>query len=109
MSARLWGNYWSGRTITIFCDNDSVVDTINYRKPKDANLLSLLREFLYIVVTMKFFPVVRKIGTKENFLADHISRRHDAQAANKVFNDVGLQNMELISVPDLSFKLTEPW
>ena len=86
-----------------------MVDTVNHRKPKDSKLLSLLREFLYIVVTMKFFPIVRKIGTKENFLADHISRRHDTVAANKVFNEAGLHNMEFISVPDLSFKLTEPW
>ena len=109
VSARLWGNYWSGRSVTIFCDNDAVVDTINYRKPKDAALLSLLREFLYIVVTMKFFPVVRKIGTKENHLADHISRRHDPVAAAKVFSEAGLPNMEMIMVSDLSFKLTEPW
>ena len=85
------------------------MDTINHRKPKDPNLLSLLREFLYVVVTMKFFPVVRKIGTRENYLADHISRRHDTQAACKVFNNAGLINMEFVPVPDLSFKLTEPW
>ena len=109
VSARLWGNYWSGRSVTIFCDNDAVVDTINHRKPKDAALLSLLREFLYIVVTMKFFPVVRKIGTKENHLADHISRRHDPEVAAKVFTEAGLPNMEMILVSDLSFKLTEPW
>ena len=109
VSARLWGNYWSGRSVTIYCDNDAVVDTINHRKPKDTNLLSLLREFLYVVVTMKFFPVVRKIGTRENYLADHISRRHDTQAASRVFNNAGLINMKFVPVPDLSFKLTEPW
>ena len=109
VSARLWGNYWSGRSVTIFCDNDSVVDTINYRKPRDTMMLSLLREFLYVVVTMKFFPVTRKIGTKENHLADHISRRHDVKAAQAVFSQAGLGVMEYIQVPDLSFKLTEPW
>ena len=109
VSARLWGNFLSGRSITIFCDNDAVVDTINYRKPKDAVLLSLLREFFYIVVTMKFFPVVRKIGTKENYLADHISRRYDHAVATKLFNAAGLLNMEFVAVSDLSFELTEPW
>ena len=58
---------------------------------------------------MKFFPVVRKIGTKENHLADHISRRHDPEAAAKVFTEAGFPNMEMILVSDLSFKLTEPW
>ena len=109
VSARLWGNQWSGKAITLFCDNDAVVDTINYKKPKDSALLSLLREFLYISVSYKFFPVVRKIGTKENFLADHISRRHDITSAEKVFCDAGLLDMMWVDVPDVSFKLTEPW
>ena len=108
-SARLWGSQWSGRAVTLFCDNDAVVDTINHRKPKDGALLSLLREFLYIAVSFKFIPVVRKIGTKENFLADHISRRHDSAAADKVFCEAGLPNMVMVEMPDVSFKLTEPW
>ena len=64
---------------------------------------------MYVVVTLKFFPMVRKIGTKENYLADHISRRHDPIAAEAVFKRAGLNNMENIAAPDLSFSLTEPW
>ena len=79
-SARLWGDEWAGRTIIVWCDNDAVVDTVVNKKPRDQALLSLLREFLYIVVTKKFFPVMRKIDTKDNFLADFISRRHDTCA-----------------------------
>ena len=109
VSARLWGSAWSGRSVTIFCDNDAVVDSITYRKPKDMKLLSLLREFLFLVVTLKFFPTVRKIGTHANYLADHISHRHDVHAADKVFTKAGLHDMEYVTVPDLSFKLTELW
>ena len=109
VSARLWGDSWAGKTVVIWCDNDAVVDTIVYKKPKDPALLSLLREFLYIVVTKKFFPVLRKIGTKENCLADFISRRHDTAAAIAEFGKVGLDNMNPIHVTDCSFKLTEPW
>ena len=74
VSAKVWGECWSGQSIMVFCDNDAVCDTVTHRKPRDQALLSLLREFLYLVVTMKFFPVVRKIGTKTNEIADHISR-----------------------------------
>ena len=109
VSARLWGNFWSGRSVVIWCDNDAVVDTIVYKKPRDAALLSMLREFLYVVVTMKFIPVVRKIDTKANFLADFISRRHDYDAAVKEFSKAGLQGMVPVNVADNSFKLTEPW
>ena len=108
-SARLWGDRWAGRSIVIWCDNDAVVDTLVNRRPKDASLLSLLREFLYIVVTKKFFPVVRKINTKENYLADFISRRYDVQAALEVFATAGLPDMRYCEVTDCSFRLTEPW
>ena len=79
VSARLWGSAWSGRSVTIFCDNDAVVDSITYRKPKDMKLLSLLREFLFLVVTLKFFPTVRKIGTHANYLADQQTRSSPKQ------------------------------
>ena len=109
ISARLWGDSWSGRSIVIWCDNDAVVDTIVYKKPRDPALLSLLREFLYTVVTKKFFPVLRKIGTKENILADFISRRHDTEAAMAEFSKVGMPDMTPLRVTDCSFKLTDPW
>ena len=109
VSARVWGSVWTGRAITMFCDNCAVVDTINHKKPKDTALLSLLREFLFVAASFKFFPVVRKISTTDNYLADHISRRHDPTAAAKLFQDAGLPPMVRVEVPDLSFKLTDAW
>ena len=108
-SAWLWGDQWSGKCIYMFCDNDSVVDCITYQKPKDKDMLSLLREFLYVVCMKKFTPIARKIGTATNSLADHISRRHDHESASKVFSDAGKPGMARVSVPDSSFKLSAPW
>ena len=109
VSAKQWGDSWTGRTIVIFCDNDSVCDTIVYRKPKDPSLLSLLREFLYEAVSKKFFPVVKKIGTKENEMADHISRRYDDQAAAQVFAKYGLLDMTRVKPKERFFNLTAAW
>ena len=109
VSARLWGSSWTGKAITMFCDNCAVVDTVNYKKPRDPTLLSLLREFLFIAVSYKFFPVVRSISTSDNYLADHISRRHDPSAAAELFHGAGLPPMVNVEVPDLSFKLTDAW
>ena len=95
--------------ITLYCDNDSVCDSIEYKKPRDPELLSLLREFLYVVVTKKFFPVVRKIGTHENKLADFISRRFDPHAAEKVFAESGLHGMELVKPSIKFFNLSANW
>ena len=109
VSAKQWGDTWTGKTIVLYCDNDSVVDTIVFKKPRDTALLSLLREFLYVVVTKKFFPVVRKIGTKENIMADHISRRFDQEAAKQIFSKSGLYDMVLVKPRADYFSLTAPW
>ena len=65
LCVRLWGAQWSGQRIVIYCDNDSVCDTCTYQKPKDLKMQQLLREFLYWVCKFNFFPIVHKIGTKE--------------------------------------------
>ena len=109
VSAKQWGDTWTGRCIVLYCDNDSVCDTIVYKKPRDPSLLSLLREFLYVSVSKKFFPVIRKIGTKENEMADHISRRFDPDAAAQVFAKFGLQDMVLVKPRAEFFQLTAPW
>ena len=109
VSVKQWGDTWTGRCVVLYCDNDSVCDTVVYKKPRDPTLLSLLREFLFVVVTKKFFPVVRKIGTKENEMADHISRRFDPQAAAQTFAKFGLHNMSLVKPRAEFFNLTATW
>ena len=57
----------------------------------------------------KFSPIIRKIDTKANILADHISRRHDHDSAVKLFETFGKPGMRRVEVTDLFFKLTAPW
>ena len=64
---------------------------------------------MYVSVSKKFFPVIRKIGTKENEMADHISRRFDPVAAAQVFAKFGLQDMVLVKPRAEFFQLTAPW
>ena len=109
VSAKLWGKSWSGKTIVIFCDNDAVCDTVGHRKPRDQALLSLLREFLYLVVTMKFFPVVRKIDTKRNEIADQLSRRFDEAACAQVFERFNLHGMTRVEPKTTHFNLSSDW
>ena len=51
VSAWLWGNKWTEKLGYIFPDSDTVMD---------LNMLELLQEFLYIVWTRKFTPVLKK-------------------------------------------------
>ena len=109
VSAKVWGESWTGRTMTIFCDNDAVCETLVNRKPRDTALLSLLREFLHLVVTWKFFPIVRKINTKKNEIADHLSRRYDSIAAAKVFSKFNLFDMLQVEPKTTFFNLSSNW
>ena len=104
-----WGDDWTGQQVYLFCDNDSVVETIVHQKPSNPDMLSLLREYLYVVCLKKFFPIPRKIDTKLNFLADHISRRHDSNSAEDIFKSVGKLGMVRVKLPTNSFKLSAPW
>ena len=109
VSAKIWGEGWSGKVIQIFCDNDPVCDVIDGERPSDQKMLSLLREFKFWVCKFRFYPVLRKIGTADNAIADHISRRHDDAAAQAVFTDSGLGQMALVEAHDRLFDLTAPW
>ena len=86
LSVRLWGRYWAGQRVLIFCDNDSVCDTCTYQKPNDLSLQKLLREFLYWVCLYDFHPILQKISSKDNHVADFISRNHSEDDIKDYFS-----------------------
>ena len=108
-SCWLWGDMWTGSMVYIFCDNEAVVETLDKEKPKDPSMQDLLREFLYIVCTKKFTPIFRKIGTKENFVADFISRCHDQVATSEFFTRNDLPARKFVEIPDNLFNLNSNW
>ena len=109
VSAKLWGDTWTGRPIVLYCDNDAVCEVVWHKKPRDHMMLSLLREFLHVVVSKKFYPVIRKIATTENHLADHISRRFDEASAQKLFSESGFHRMVRVMPKRNFFNLTATW
>ena len=109
VSTKIWGAAWSGRVVHMFCDNDPVCDVIEGERPSDPKMLSLLREFKYWVCRFRFHPIMRKISTGDNIIADYISRRHEDDAAQAVFAAHGLGHMDLVDAPDRLFDLTSTW
>ena len=109
VSAWLWGESWRGKVVYVFCDNVAVVETLEKEKPSDPKLQELLREYLYVVCTRGFTPKFRRIGTKDNEVADFISRRHDPTATEAFFAAKGHPHRSLVDVPDHMFKLNSNW
>ena len=109
VSAWLWGEHWQGKLVYIFCDNVAVVEVLDKEKPKNKKMLELLQEFLYIVCTRKFTPIFRRIGTKENFVADFISLTHDPIEISTFLISRGLPIQTEVNVPDSYFSIQSNW
>ena len=109
VSAWIWGEQWKGKMEYIFCDNTAVVDVLERERPKDPKMLELLQEFLYIVCTRQFTPIFRRVGTKENAVADFISRCHDTKLIASYFEEQNLPMRTPVVAPDHLFTLLSNW
>ena len=109
LAVKCWGQSWSGKRVLIYCDNDAVCDVVSYMKPKDDKMQRLLREFLYWVCLFNFSPVVSKIGTKENSVADFISRNFSSSDFESFCLKQNLPKMTEILVNDTDFDLVAEW
>ena len=106
---RSLGSSWSGQKIVLYCDNDAVCDSRTNLKPKDTKMQKLVREFLYWVCLYKFFPIVTKIGTKENHVADFLSRVYSSDEIDRYFASVGCDPHSKIEIPETWFNFKADW
>ena len=106
---RLWGEKWAGQKVVIYCDNDAVCDVCTYQKPTNLQMQQLLREFLFWVCRFNFFPVLTKIGTKENSTADFISRVYVQSEIDKYFSSCGYSDQSKLEIPLSWFQFKAEW
>ena len=109
ISIKLWGPQWVGKRCQIFCDNDAVCDVISYQKPKDDTMQKFLREFLFLVCRYNFVPVISKIASKENDVADFISRNYDSVDAKNYFSKENIPPLNCLEIPDKMFEFEGNW
>ena len=109
LAVKLWGPKWAGRRIAIYCDNEAACKTIIHQKPKDPELQSCLREFLYFVCKYKFQPIILRVTTTDNDIADFISRVYDEPSIDKKFQENGLSGMRAIQAEDEIFNFVADW
>ena len=109
ISIRLWGPSWSGQAVEMFCDNTAVVEVCTKQKPKDSEMARFLREYLMLVVTYKFYPVLKKISTTDNWCADFLSREFNENLHQAFFEKHKMLPMAKVVVPDQRFHFSESW
>lgn len=109
VAVKLWGHLWAGKRVAVYCDNEAVVKTMIYQKPRDSELQRCLREMLFQVCKFHFQPVFLRISTEDNDIADFISRVYDREAIAAKFVARGLSNMKQVHVPDEKFDYVADW
>ena len=76
VAVRLWGSAWKGLRLTVFCDNEAVVQVLNSGKTRDALLGKLLRNIWLVSATNEFELRAVHLPGVENRVADLLSRWH---------------------------------
>ncbi len=74
LAAATWGAEWSSMSILFHCDNMSTVQILNSSTSRCADLMCLLRSLLYIAAKYQFRYKAEYINTKDNTIADSLSR-----------------------------------
>ena len=71
---KLWGKFYVGKRIQIFCDNESVCHCINSGKTQNEVLQSCLREVSFLAAIYEFQIKAVHLSSSANRIADHLSR-----------------------------------
>ena len=74
VATMLLGHSWAGMTIQARCDNQAVVEIINWRSSKDQEAMHLLRCLSFAEARFGFFITAKHISGIHNILADALSR-----------------------------------
>ena len=74
MCLKLWGKFYKGQRIQIFCDNESVCYCLNTGKSQHGILQSYLREVAFLAAIHEFQIRAVHFSSGSNRIADTLSR-----------------------------------
>ena len=74
VACSIWGNLWSQKRITFFCDNEAVVRVVNSRRSKCPKIMELVRVLTLTTMQHNFYFFAKHIPGVRNEIADSLSR-----------------------------------
>lgn len=74
VACMLWGHYWRGLRIRMYCDNAGVVGAWKKGWAREPRLMSLMRQTLYVAACNGFTLQCCHLPSDNNNLADALSR-----------------------------------
>ena len=85
---KTWSEELSGKSIVIKCDNESVCSVLNSGKARDAVLLKLMREMVFVAVNSTFEFKALHVRSKCNVLPDLLSRWQEGTRVRQKFYEL---------------------
>ena len=107
---KLWGKYFKGKRIQIFCDNEAVCQVISSGRAKCELLQSGLREIAYLAAILEFEIKTVHLDSKTNRISDLLSRFHlDPKNESQFFQLTSHFDLHEYKVPVELFKFINTW
>ena len=106
VALRLWGHHWRGSRIVVYCDNLSVVTSMNSGRVFDTLLAACLREIWFLAAVNEFEIRACHLSSSENRGADLLSRWHlNPTHRIEFLSSYGYLGLQPVSVPTDLFQL----
>lgn len=107
---KLWGEFFRGKRIKVYCDNMSVCQVINSGKARCEILQNCLRELAFIAAVNEFEIRAVHLDSKSNRIADLLSRWSLDQSNQEKFFDMtkAYEIMECVVSDDI-FNFLNMW
>ena len=107
IALRLWGCHWRGLRIMVYCDNFSVVSSLNSGRIQDKLLVVCLRDIWFLATVHEFEIRACRLPSYKNRGADLLSRWHlNPSFQNEFFSTYGSLGLQPVS---LSVDMNQPW
>jgi len=105
---RLWGRHWCGLRIVVYCNNLSVVSSLNSGRVQDPLLGSCLREIWFLAAIHKCELHACHLTSSDNRGADLLGRWHLSHTFQDEFlSSFGVLGLQQVSVPEDFFHLLD--
>ena len=86
LACAVWGREWEKSCVQCLCDNQAVIACLRSRTTRERHCMHMLRTLAFVEARHDFTLRVQYINTKENHLADDLSRNNFSSFLSKVPN-----------------------
>lgn len=86
LAGAVWGPQWAGTNVHCLCDNQAVVACLRSRTIREKHCMHMLRTLAFVEARYAFYLRSEYINTKDNVLADDLSRDNSCSFLSKVPN-----------------------